>query len=89
MDRRLEEAAGDDVLKEAAAAKSAGASRFCMGAAWREPKDRDLDAVCAMVDGVKQLGLETCATLGMLTAGQAQRLKSRICRRKFRCSTSI
>jgi biotin synthase len=66
----------DAVLKEAAAAKSAGASRFCMGAAWREPKDRDLDAVCAMVDGVKQLGLETCATLGMLTAGQAQRLKS-------------
>jgi biotin synthase len=65
----------DAVLKEAAAAKSAGASRFCMGAAWREPKDRDLDAVCAMVDGVKQLGLETCATLGMLTAGQAQRLK--------------
>src|SRR5882672_1614264 len=65
----------DAVLKEAAAAKSAGASRFCMGAAWREPKDRDLDAVCALVDGVKQLGLETCATLGMLTAGQAQRLK--------------
>src|SRR5882672_3001331 len=53
----------DAVLKEAAAAKSAGASRFCMGAAWREPKDRDLDAVCALVDGVKQLGLETCATL--------------------------
>jgi len=66
----------DAVLKEAAAAKSAGASRFCMGAAWREPKDRDLDAVCAMVDGVKQLGLETCATLGMLTAAQAERLKS-------------
>ena len=65
----------DAVLKEAAAAKSAGASRFCMGAAWREPKDRDLDAVCDMVHGVKQLGLETCATLGMLTAGQAQRLK--------------
>src|SRR6266576_6725231 len=56
----------DAVLKEAGAAKSAGASRFCMGAAWREPKDRDLDAVFAMVDGVKQLGLETCATLGML-----------------------
>ncbi len=46
-----------------------------MGAAWREPKDRDLDAVCAMVEGVKALGLETCATLGMLTAPQAQRLK--------------
>ncbi len=55
------------VLDEARAAKAAGASRFCMGAAWREPKDRDLDAVCAMVEGVKSLGLETCATLGMLT----------------------
>ncbi|HXP29614.1 MAG TPA: biotin synthase BioB [Stellaceae bacterium] len=64
------------VLAEARRAKSAGASRFCMGAAWREPKDRDLDAVCAMVAGVKELGLETCATLGMLTAAQAQRLKS-------------
>ena len=47
-----------------------------MGAAWRSPKDRDLDAVCAMVEGVKALGLETCATLGMLTAPQAQRLKA-------------
>ena len=65
----------DAVLAEARAAKAGGASRFCMGAAWREPKDRDLDAVCAMVEGVKALGLETCATLGMLTAGQAQRLK--------------
>jgi biotin synthase len=65
----------DTVLAEARAAKDAGASRFCMGAAWREPKDRDLDAVCDMVAGVKALGLETCATLGMLTAGQAQRLK--------------
>ena len=46
-----------------------------MGAAWREPKDRDLDAVCAMVEGVKALGLETCVTLGMLTADQARRLK--------------
>ena len=64
------------VLAEARAAQAAGASRFCMGAAWREPKDRDLDTVCAMVEGVKALGLETCATLGMLTAGQAQRLKS-------------
>jgi len=63
------------VLAEARAAKSAGASRFCMGAAWREPKDRDLDQVCAMVAGVKALGLETCATLGMLTAPQARRLK--------------
>jgi biotin synthase len=66
----------DAVLAEARAAKSAGASRFCMGAAWREPKDRDLDKVCAMVEGVRALGLETCATLGMLTAGQAHRLKS-------------
>jgi biotin synthase len=65
----------DAVLSEARAAKSAGASRFCMGAAWREPKDRDLDSVCAMVEGVKQLGLETCATLGMLTRPQAIRLQ--------------
>jgi biotin synthase len=66
----------DAVLEEARAAKAQGAQRFCMGAAWREPKDRDLDMVCAMVEGVKALGLETCATLGMLTADQAQRLKS-------------
>jgi biotin synthase len=66
----------DAVLGEARAAKAAGASRFCMGAAWREPKDRDLQAVCAMVEGVKALGLETCATLGMLTSSQAQRLKA-------------
>src|SRR5271155_4243936 len=65
----------DAVLAEARAAKAPGASRFCMGAAWREPKDRDLDQVCAMVEGVKSLGLETCATLGMLTAPQARRLK--------------
>ena len=65
----------DAVLAEARAAKDAGASRFCMGAAWREPKDRDLDSVCEMVAGVKALGLETCATLGMLTAPQARRLK--------------
>jgi biotin synthase len=63
------------VLAEARAALAAGASRFCMGAAWRSPRDRDLEAVCAMVEGVKALGLETCATLGMLTAAQAQRLK--------------
>src|SRR5208283_1311321 len=49
--------------------------RFCMGAAWRSPKDRDLDSVCAMVEGVKALGLETCATLGMLTAAQARQLR--------------
>lgn len=65
----------DQVLAEARAAKAAGAQRFCMGAAWREPKDRDLDSICAMVEGVKALGLETCATLGMLTADQAMRLK--------------
>jgi len=62
------------VLDEARAAKAAGASRFCMGAAWRSPKDRDLDAVCAMVAGVRALGLESCVTLGMLTAPQAARL---------------
>ena len=66
----------DAVLAEARAAKAAGASRFCMGAAWREPKDRDLDQVCAMVEGVHALGLETCATLGMLTGAQARRLKA-------------
>ena len=63
------------MLAEARAAKAAGASRFCMGAAWRSPKDRDVENVCAMVEGVKALGLETCATLGMLTPDQAQRLK--------------
>src|SRR5215472_3361954 len=66
----------DDVLAQARAAREAGATRFCMGAAWREPKDRDLDKVCAMVAGVRALGLETCATLGMLTSAQAQRLKA-------------
>jgi biotin synthase len=64
------------VLAEARAAKAAGASRFCMGAAWRSPKDRDLELVCAMIEGVKALGLESCATLGMLTEAQAQRLQS-------------
>jgi biotin synthase len=66
----------DAVLAQAQAAKGAGASRFCMGAAWRSPKDRDLDQVCAMVRGVKALGLESCATLGMLTPAQAERLKT-------------
>jgi biotin synthase len=65
----------DRVLAEARAAKASGASRFCMGAAWREPKDRDVENICAMVEGVKALGLETCATLGMLTPAQARRLK--------------
>jgi biotin synthase len=64
----------DAVLAEARAARDAGASRFCMGAAWREPKDRDLDQVCAMVEGVRALGLESCATLGMLSEAQATRL---------------
>ncbi len=63
------------VLDEARAAKASGASRFCMGAAWRSPKDRDVENVCEMVEGVKALGLETCATLGMLTPAQAARLK--------------
>src|SRR3954468_14305855 len=64
----------DAVLVAAAAAKAAGSGRFCMGAAWREPKDRDMDSLCTMVAGVKAMGLETCMTLGMLTPGQADRL---------------
>ena len=66
----------DAVLAEARAAQQAGASRFCMGAAWRSPKERDLDHVCDLVEGVKELGMETCVTLGMLTATQAQKLKA-------------
>jgi biotin synthase len=62
------------VLAAAAQAKAAGSGRFCMGAAWREPKARDMDALCKMVAGVKALGLETCMTLGMLTRDQADRL---------------
>ncbi len=65
----------DTVLAEARQAKDGGATRFCMGAAWRNPKDRDVDAICEMVSGVKELGMETCATLGMLTDDQAKRLK--------------
>ena len=64
----------DAVLDAARAAKAHGAQRFCMGAAWRELKDRDLAAVCAMVSEVKALGLETCMTLGMLTETQARAL---------------
>ncbi|MBX9882546.1 MAG: biotin synthase BioB [Sphingomonas sp.] len=64
------------VLARAREAKAAGSQRFCMGAAWRNPKDRDIDALCAMVEGVKALGLETCMTLGMLSGDQAQRLKA-------------
>jgi biotin synthase len=63
------------VLADAKAAKDAGATRFCMGAAWRSPKDRDLDKVCEMVEGVKAMGMETCVTLGMLSPDQATRLK--------------
>jgi biotin synthase len=65
----------DAVLREAQAAKDGGASRFCMGAAWREPKARDMEKVCAMIAGVKALGLETCVTLGMLTEQQTAQLK--------------
>jgi biotin synthase len=65
----------EEVLAAAREAKSHGATRFCMGAAWREPKDRDLEKVEEMVREVKALGLETCATLGMLGEGQAEKLK--------------
>ncbi|HEY1103970.1 MAG TPA: biotin synthase BioB, partial [Burkholderiaceae bacterium] len=63
-----------EVLAAAEAAKAAGATRFCMGAAWRSPKDRDIEKVSELVRGVKALGMETCATLGMLEGGQAQAL---------------
>ncbi len=65
----------EPVLEAARAAREGGATRFCMGAAWRRPKDRDLDAVIEMVKGVRELGMETCLTLGMLTDAQARRLK--------------
>lgn len=65
----------DDVVATARRARDAGASRFCMAAAWRNPKDKDLDRVCDMVSAVKGLGMETCATLGMLTEDQAARLR--------------
>jgi biotin synthase len=64
-----------EVVNAARAAKEAGATRFCMGAAWRGPKEKDLDVVEDMVREVKALGLETCVTLGMLKPGQAERLK--------------
>jgi biotin synthase len=64
------------VLAEARIAKEKGAQRFCMGAAWRSPKDHDLENVCAMIEGVKAMGLETCVTLGMLDAPQTERLKA-------------
>ncbi|MHB8678227.1 MAG: biotin synthase BioB [Rudaea sp.] len=66
----------DAVLDKAKQAKAAGATRFCMGAAWRSPKDRDVEKVAAMIRAVKALGMETCATLGMLTQDQAERFKS-------------
>jgi biotin synthase len=65
----------DAVIANAAEAKAGGAQRFCMGAAWRDVKDRDLPRLTAMIAGVKALGLETCATLGMLQPHQAQALK--------------
>jgi biotin synthase len=64
-----------EVVATAKAAKAAGATRFCMGAAWRSPKDRDLDQITPFISAVKGLGLETCATLGMLKPGQAERLR--------------
>ncbi len=66
----------DDVLEKAAQAKAAGATRFCMGAAWRSPKDRDVAKVAEMIAGVRALGMEACATLGMLNAEQANALKT-------------
>jgi biotin synthase len=65
----------DEVLKSAQLAKDQGASRFCMGAAWRSPKDKDVARVVEMVQGVKAMGMETCVTLGMLTDEQTQTLK--------------
>jgi biotin synthase len=64
-----------EVLAAAQQAKDQGASRFCMGAAWRSPKDKDIDRVVEMIEGVRSLGMETCVTLGMLTDGQTARLK--------------
>ena len=64
----------DEVMETARAAKDKGASRFCMGAAWRGPKQRDIDKITEMISAVKSLGLETCATLGMLKPGQAEQL---------------
>ncbi|QNT77633.1 biotin synthase BioB [Entomobacter blattae] len=66
----------ETVLQEARKAKEAGARRFCMGAAWRSPKERDMETVCQMIEGVKALGMETCVTLGMLSATQTAQLKN-------------
>ena len=65
----------DDVVTRARAAREAGATRFCMGAAWRSPKKRDIEVMSAMIRGVSELGMETCATLGMLTKDQARELR--------------
>jgi biotin synthase len=65
-----------EIVAEARRAKENGATRFCMGAAWRSPKDRDIDALCPAIAAVKDMGLETCVTLGMLTAGQARKLRA-------------
>ncbi|MDP6436300.1 MAG: biotin synthase BioB [Gammaproteobacteria bacterium] len=65
----------DDVLANARAAREQGATRFCMGAAWRSPKSKQMDHIIEMIRGVSELGMETCATLGMLQPGQAQQLK--------------
>ena len=64
----------DEVVTAASAAKAKGASRFCMGAAWRGPKQRDIEKMTEMIRAVKSLGMETCATLGLLKPGQAQQL---------------
>lgn len=62
------------IVGEARAAKASGATRYCMGAAWREPTDRQIDRICEIVEEVAKLGMETCMTLGMLTPGQAHQL---------------
>jgi biotin synthase len=67
--------ANEEIVAEARRARGNGATRFCMGAAWRSPKDRDVDQLCSTVAAVKDLGMETCMTLGMLTASQARKLK--------------
>lgn len=66
----------DEVMKAAKAAKAKGATRFCMGAAWRGPKEKDLKPVLAMINAVRDLGMETCATLGVLRPGQAEQLSA-------------
>lgn len=66
----------EEVVEAAKDAKAQGSTRFCMGAAWRGPTDKHLEQVCEMVSSVKSLGLETCATLGLLQPGQAEKLKS-------------